>query len=126
MFATREQMLTAGKTSRRYTSVRLPSCGMELRLQSLNEREMSRYRLFSLDQSGTFDKALARQASSLLIILCAVDENGAALFTERDVEAIEEMDAADVTAAFNACRSHCGLLTDGVSAALGNSKPAQD
>lgn len=104
---TRADFLSAITSGRRYAVV--PLSGGEVRIQSLTERERSRYDKGRFAPDGSWDTDAFVRARRLLIVLCVVDDNGKRILTEEDVEALGEGDAGDMNVLHEACVKHCGL-----------------
>lgn len=111
MAANRESFLRSISSQRRYLDVSLPRQGVSVRIQSLNERDRSRYELFSTGPDGRYDRTLNLLARRFLISLCLVDDDGKRLLGDGDEELqfLGDMDAGDAGVLFDACRKHCGL-----------------
>jgi hypothetical protein len=111
MGANRESFLRSISSQRRYREVNLPQQGVSVRIQSLTERDRSRYELFSTAADGRYDRILNMSARRFLIALCLVDDDGKRLMGDSDEELIQlaDMDAGDAGILFDACRKHCGL-----------------
>lgn len=126
MSATREDFLRSISSQRRYKDVLLPRQQITVRVQSLTERERSRYELFSTAPDGRYDRMLNMSARRFLLALCLVDDAGKRLLgdTDEELDILAEMDAGDAGVLFSACREHCGLDlegTPGESMAVGES-----
>jgi hypothetical protein len=122
MGANRESFLRSITSQRRYREVNLPQQGVSVRIQSLTERDRSRYELFSTAPDGRYDRILNMSARRFLIALCLVDDDGKRLMGDSDEELMQlaDMDAGDAGILFTACRSHCGLDAE---ESPGESKP---
>lgn len=107
MTATRDALLATRK--RRYATVPLPVCGLIVRIQSLTELERSEYEAAYLDNEGRRIRGRIIDAKARLIMACAVDDDGHALFLPGDERDILAMDSADTGALWDACWNHVGF-----------------
>lgn len=108
-FATREQLLGV-RSKRRYDdTLTLPISGLSPRIQSLTEREVSRYQMKTVARRGGFQKERMLDATRRLIVLCLVDKAGAVMFAENEIAWMEEWDSADTQYLYDACVKHCGI-----------------
>lgn len=128
--ANKAQLLgLAGK--RRFTEAHLPIADMDVRIQSLTERELSHYQTAVLTgQSGkqSLNRARLLDATRRLIGMCVVDADNKRMFEDADLDAIAGWDAKDTQALYEACTSHCGISRDDVEDLVKNSEriPAAD
>lgn len=102
MSATKEQLLAACNV-RRTEDVTLPVSGLVVRVQSLTEREYSRYQLAVIDDDGKPTAARIAAARPLLMALSLVGEDGKRLFGDADGDPLADLDGKDVNAICNAC-----------------------
>lgn len=128
--ATKEQLLEL-KGKRRYRNVSLPVANLDVRIQSLTERELSHYQTAVLTgQSGkqSLNRARLLDATRRLIGMCVVDDGNRRMFEDADLDAIAGWDALDTQALYEACTSHCGISRDDVEDLVKNSEkiPAAD
>lgn len=85
----------------------------EVCLRSLSEAEWSAYQRDSVDlTTGQVTAQGLSTAKPRLIALVVAKEDGARLFSNADVPAIQEMDAAVVNKLYDACEKFCGVLGD--------------
>lgn len=111
MSVSRDEFLRNLKVGRRFTEVALPRSGVTVRVQSLTERERSRYEMHATAEDGRYDKFRNMASRRLLISMCVVDAEGKRLIgdSEDERDSIGDMDAEDAGILYGACRSHCGL-----------------
>lgn len=82
----------------------LPVSGLVVRVQSLTEREYSRYQLAIIDEDdGRPVVAKIAAARPLLMALSLVGDDGLRLFKDDEGEPLAGLDGKDVTAICNAC-----------------------
>lgn len=114
---------------RRYRVVTLPVSGLNVRIQSLTEREVSEYQSEALKKGGNgLNPARIKDAGPRLIVRCVVDANGNRIMNCAHVARILEWDSADSNALHRECMDHCGIREDGIEALEKNSEetPAGD
>ena len=104
--ATREALLA--NTARRFAEYPLPN-GVVVRVRSLTELERQRWEQETISTKGTLSKPKMLTANCRLIILCAVDNEGNALFADSDVDALQRQDSLITNALADACQQHCGI-----------------
>ena len=83
--------------------------GSQFRIQSLTEREKSRFETALLSKSGGVAKARLQDATRRLLVLCLVDDDGHRLLEDGDVDALGDVDGAITSGLYTACREHCGF-----------------
>ena len=112
MAVTREQLLK--QSARRYKVKALPPFG-EFRLQSLYESEMRAIRESLVDRKGELIQVRASRMNQILVAACLVDDNGARLFTDADVNAgvMDTLDGAVLAALYKDARDWSGFASDG-------------
>ena len=105
-----EEELFGKKPARRYCELTMPISGHRVRIQSLTERELSRYQMATLASSGTgLKRSRLEDANRRLIVLCLVDSAGNRLLNDSHLERLAEWDAADTAYLYDQCASHCGI-----------------
>lgn len=113
-FLTRDQIIAAD--DRKYETVSCPEWGGDVRLKSISGTQRDAYES-SVIAAGSSDKRMnLRNARAKLIILCAVDDNGAQLFTTDDLNALGRKNAAPIDRLFDACRKLAGMSENDVDA----------
>ena len=111
MSVNRETFLRSISSVRRYREVLLPRQIITVRIQSLTERERSRYELYATAPDGRYDRMLNMSSRRFLLALCLVDADGKRLLgdTDEELDILADMDAGDAGVLFAACRDHCGM-----------------
>lgn len=110
-FADRAALLAvAEKCPRRYRTETLPVCGLTVRIQSLNEGELSAYYTRTATaKSDTAREQRMRNATRRLFTLCIVDADGNRLLGDADTEALAGLDSKDSQVLATACQEHVGI-----------------
>lgn len=106
-FLTRSEFLAP--TKRRYLDVHLPVKNGKVRIRSLTESEKEQYEADMLTDKGVVKRSAVRSARRRLVALCLVDGSGSLLLSPADVEALSQLDGADLAALQEACMSHVGF-----------------
>lgn len=114
---TSEAKLFGGEIKRRYKSIVLPISGHRVRIQSLTEREMSRYQAVVLSKRGNlgaynFERLM--DANRRLIVASIVDQAGNRILNESHLTKLAEWDAADTQHLYNECAAHCGISREDI------------
>jgi hypothetical protein len=111
-FLTRAEILDAD--DRRYDTVSCPEWGGDVRLRSISGRQRDAYEASLIDQRGTDRKLNLSNARAKLIVLCAVDGDGAPLFTAEDLRALSAKNAAPLDRLFDAAKVLIGMSDNDV------------
>lgn len=111
-FASRADLLAPRGV--RYGTMTLPVSGKMVRYRSLSDREYSQFQMGATreDPDGNLldDPVRIATTRARLIVLCLVDQNGTAIFSEADISALaESLDSADSASLFDRLKDHCGL-----------------
>lgn len=116
----REEFLK--KKSRRFSVVALPSGG-EVRLQSLNDMEQSKYETsFNFAKNGKSDFHAAKRR---LLIRCMVDAEGRRIFADHEEDELIDMDGRDMAILYREAKKLTGLDSDDADTAIKNSETPQ-
>lgn len=119
-YASRESLLSPAK--RRFKDVLLPVSRKKVRIRSLFEGEKEAYEAEMLDKKGSGlrkDKLL--NARRRLIVLCLVDKDGTPILSNADLDALRNLDGADMATLQEECQSHCGFKQGDIEGLVGNS-----
>ncbi len=111
-FLTRDQILEA--EDRSFETVQCPEWGGDVRLRSITGTQRDRYEQSLMSTNGADRKMNLTNARVKLIVLCAVDESGRALFTSEDLNALGRKNAAPIDRLFDVCRKLSGMSTEDV------------
>lgn len=113
-------------SKRRYSFVEIPEIDLKVRIQSLTEREKSRYETDLLSKSGRgVSRTRLMDASRRLVAICAVDNKGERLFTDDNVSTLADIDALVITRIAKECEVHIGMSEgDGIAELVKNSETA--
>jgi len=103
----REEILAAD--DRKYETVECPEWGGEVRLKSISGTQRDAYEQSLIQTNGNDRKMNLRNARVKLIVLCAVDAEGRALFSAEDVSALGRRNAAPIDRLFDACKKLAGM-----------------
>lgn len=120
MFATREQFLQRAK--RRFKKVTLPVSQLTVRIQNLMEFEKEAYETETLSRQGEIRHDKLISARRRLIVLCLVDEDGNPILSEADLEALKDLDGADMAFLQDECTVHCGFKRGDIEGLVKNSE----
>lgn len=111
-FLTRDAIVEADDVE--YDVVACPEWGGDVRLRSIRGTQRDAYeQSLIVEKSGSRSMNL-RNARAKLIVLCAVDERGALLFTADDLNALSRKNAKPLDRIFDACRKLAGLSEEDV------------
>lgn len=97
-----------------YDTVACPEWGGEVRLRSIRGRQRDQYEQSLITGNGADRKQNLTNARAKLIVLCAVDEAGAQLFSADDVNRLGAKNAAPLDRLFDACRKLTGMTENDV------------
>lgn len=125
MNATRETLLRPA--TRRYGTATLPVSGLDVRYQSLTEREKSAYEADIYGDGSKRTDEKRREATiaakAMLIVRCLVDEHGNRLLMDSDSDTLlNEWDGADSSFLFTVLDKH--INTQSVAKLAKNSDAA--
>lgn len=118
-YATREQFLA--KARRRFKDVTLPVSGLTVRIRSLMEGEKEAYEAEMLTTKGEVRFNRLVNVRRRLVVLCLVDENGDPILSKEDVDALKDLDGADLAHLQEECAVHCGFKAGDIEALAKNS-----
>jgi hypothetical protein len=107
------------RTARRHEELALPGFGT-VRLQSLTESERTALERRFLDKRGRLDPDKISDVKLYWVISTVVDEHGAKLFADGDIEKLREVDSCIVDGIYEAAMKHVGLTEADQAALLGN------
>lgn len=111
-FLSRDAILEADDTQ--FEIVPCPEWGGDVRLKSIRGSQRDAYEASVLEQNGSDRKVNMRNARAKLIVLCAVDDEGRALFSADDVNALGRKNAKPIDRLFDAARKLAGMGADDV------------
>jgi hypothetical protein len=97
------------RTPRRYEDVPLPVKGGTVRIRSLTEAEKEAFEAAMLTDSGQVKRSAMRSARRRLILLCLVDDAGELLLQPTDIDALADLDGADLAVLQDAAMKHVGF-----------------
>lgn len=113
MLLTREEIL--GADDRRHEDVEVPEWGGTVRVRALSGTERDAYEAGIVQISGDGRRKFTlANARARLVSLSIVDENGARLFSEGDIEELGEKSATALERVFDAARRLSGLSEEEV------------
>lgn len=99
--------------------VDVPEWGGSILLRSMTGKQRNDYEHWATTQSKEKVPDY-RGIRERLIICCAVDENGDALFTESDLAKLAEKNSEVIDRLHTECRAICGMDEDSVEDAVKN------
>lgn len=111
-FLTRSDILEAD--DKRYDEVECPEWGGTVRLASISGRQRDAYEGSLIETNGADRKMNFVNARAKLIILTAVDEGGAKLFTADDLRSLGAKNAAPLDRLFDAAKKLIGMSDNDV------------
>jgi len=96
---------------RRYSVVGpLPVLGKRVRIQSLNELEVSSFQAATITQAGGgLNRDRLIDANRRLISLCLVDKDGNRIIGKTQFPQLAQWDAADTQYLYDECAKHVGI-----------------
>lgn len=106
-YATRENFLNPELKARRFAEREFALLGL-VRIQSLNDRELTKLQAALYKKDGSIDPIKAQRATAAQICACVVDENGNTILTESDVDVLRSQDASLVNELGAWVREHIG------------------
>jgi len=98
----------------------LPVSGKRVRIQSLNEGELSAYHAVAVGKDG-FKPSRMEDANRRLIARCLVNADGNRLLADSDAGKLASWDAADGQYVYNECAAFVGLKRDEIEGLEKNS-----
>jgi hypothetical protein len=105
----------------------LPVSGLQLRIRSLTEAELSDFNAEQLKKDGTgLSAAKMKDSNRKLIALCVVDSEGNRLIPDTQRGRIAEWDSADTQVVYNECANWVGLKSDFLETFAKNSGTTTD
>lgn len=107
---TRDAILNAD--DRKTIDVDCPEWGGTVRLRSITGAQRDAFEQSCLIQRGKERRVNMRNARAKLIILCAVDETSAPMFSDADLSALGRRNAKPIDRLFDAAQKLCGLTED--------------
>jgi len=106
----KDQILSADDSKTR--DVDVPEWGGTVRVRGLSGIERDEYEQEMVERRGKRVEANLRNARARLVALCAIDEDGARLFTNSDVRALGAKSAAALNRVYEAASVLSGLTED--------------
>lgn len=92
-----------------FVTVPCPEWGGDVRLKSIRGAQRDAYEESIISSNGNDRKVNMRNARAKLIVLCAVDDDGRALFSADDVSALGRKNAKPLDRLFDAARKLIGM-----------------
>jgi hypothetical protein len=103
----------------------LPVSKKRVRIQSLNEGELSAYHAVAVGKDG-FKPSRMEDANRRLIARCLVNADGNRLLADSDAGKLASWDAADAQYVYNECAAFVGLKRDEIEGLEKNSETTKD
>ncbi|EFC78984.1 hypothetical protein, partial [Parafrankia sp. EUN1f] len=97
---------------RKSVDVECPEWGGTVRLRSISGAQRDQFEQSCLVQKGKTRQVNMRNARAKLIILCAVDEDGARMFSDADLALLTKKNAKPLDRLFGEAQKLCGLSDD--------------
>lgn len=99
-----------GSDDRKFVEIPVPEWGGSVRLRSLSGAERDRFETSMSKQRGSKREDNYENVRARLVALCAVDENGARLFTSPEkIAHLGTKSASALQKLFNACQALNGM-----------------
>lgn len=108
-----------------YDEVECPEWGGTVRIRSISGAERDTFEASCIVQKGNNRTVNMKNARAKLIVLMAVDEHGARLFSEDDIRALGKKNARPIDRLFDACQKLAGLTDDDMDQLTANLEEAQ-
>lgn len=124
MLLTKEQILQA--VDRKYEEVECPEWGGMVRVQSLSGAERDRFETSVLVGKGKNRDVNLSNLRSKLVALTVVDAEGKLIFTEQDIKALGEKNAAALDRVFSLAQDLSGLKPQDMDELVKNSETDQN
>lgn len=99
---------------RAFEEVDCPEWGGTVRLRSITGAERDRFEQSMMEQRGNSRTVNLANARARLVALCAVDADGAQLFSSEDIRALGRKNAKPLDRLFDACQRLAGLSEEDV------------
>lgn len=103
----REQILESNDIETR--DVEVPEWGGSVRIRMLSGRDRDAFEASTVETKGNKRVQNLENLRARLVALCVVDENGALLFSKKDVHHLGLKSAAALDRVFSACRELNGM-----------------
>lgn len=107
---TRTEILEAD--DQEYDEVACPEWGGNVRIRSISGRQRDDYEQSMVEDRGNSRKINMRNARAKLVVLCAVDESGARLFTPEDLNKLSSKNAKPLDRIFTKAQELVGLTDE--------------
>lgn len=111
-FLSRDQIVEADDVE--YAVVPCPEWGGDVRLKSIRGTQRDAYEQSLIVEKAGSRSMNLRNARAKLVVLCAVDEAGALLFSADDLNALSRKNAKPLDRLFDECKRLAGLSEDDV------------
>lgn len=108
-----------------YDEVECPEWGGTVRLRSISGAERDTFEASCIVQKGNNRTVNMKNARAKLIVLMAVDEHGARLFSEDDVRALAKKNARPIDRLFDSCQKLAGITEDDMDQLTANLEETQ-
>lgn len=105
MSASKAELLAT--KGRKYAQCQLLT--LQVRLQSLTERERAAYERLSFDEDGVWQVDCIEGRRRELLVRCIVNDEGQRLFADNEADQLAELDGGDMDLLFDAARELCGF-----------------
>ncbi len=116
-----DQLIASGG-KRRFKVVTLPTSGLQMRIRSLTERELSTYQAANAVRDEKVREARLGTSTRRFIALCVVDGDGNMIVPANKIGSLAELDGADTLHLYNECSAHCGISEEDMKELVGNSE----
>ena len=103
--------LFANPPGRRFADETVEGFG-KVRIRSLTAREKTKYDSAAINSKGGINTKSLLTANARLIVACVVDGEGNPVFSEADIDKLQDMDAGVIEELASRCGKHCGITED--------------
>lgn len=118
-FLTRDEILAAVDIGEEVVEV--PEWGGKVRIRGLDGKQRDRYQASLISNPGAKDSSIdLENATAKLVALCAVDAEGKALFSMKDVQALGAKSGAALNRCYEAASQLSGLSKEDIKELTGN------
>lgn len=119
-YASRELFLAPAK--RRYRDVTLPVVGLKYMIRSLTEGEKEAYEASLMTAKGDVSKTSLIGARRRLVVLCLCNGSKERILSDADVDAMREIDGADMAYLQDEIERHVGFKEGDIEGLVKNSE----
>lgn len=119
-YATRDIFLTPA--TRRIKEIIVPGRNLKMRIRSLLEGEKESYEASLVTAKAEYTRETLLNARRRLVALCLCDENGNRILQDADIDAMKQLDGAELAYLQEQCQQHVGFKAGDIEGMVKNSE----